>query len=90
MKDINDSTNEVCPTLQDMTDTMYVETLELFPTHHEIRKISDQIDKLIILWRTITDCAFVHHIYDYYYCCGCVIIIIIIVMINVIIINKNI
>jgi len=48
MKDINDSTNEACPTLPDMTDAIYVETLELFPTHHDIRKISDQIDKLTI------------------------------------------
>ena len=48
MKDINDSTNEACSTLPDMTDTMYVETLDLFPTYHGIRKISDQIDKLTI------------------------------------------
>ena len=48
MKDINDLTNEVCATLPNMTDTMYVETRELFPTHHDMRKISDQIDKLTI------------------------------------------
>ena len=48
MKDINDSTNEACPTFSDMTDTMYLETLNLFSTHHDICKISDQIDKLTI------------------------------------------
>ena len=48
MKDINDSMNEACPTLSDMTDTMYFETLDLFPTYNNIRMISDQIDKLMV------------------------------------------
>jgi len=31
-----------------MTDTMYFETIDLFPTYHDIRKTSDLMDKLTI------------------------------------------